>query len=107
MHFDGIAPDLNLFGNVVLRHTVGVGAVAEDFARFGAKAGQNGEIQHEIAFLPVGDGTDIPFIPFLTGDDEIFTNFAVQHHGLIPSGGYTGDELGAFVLLQVIAWTVA
>ncbi len=61
----------------------------------------------DVAFLPVGDGTHIPVEVLATGDDEVFAHLAVEHHGLIPSGGNGSDELGAFVFLHVVARTVA
>ena len=106
MELNGVAPDLELFGYVILAHAVGVGAVAEDLARLGA-AFQCGDVNLHVAFLPVGDGGDVPLVAFLTGDNQVFAHLAVEYDGLIPGGGHAGDELGAFVLLKVVARTVA
>ena len=85
---------------------MGVGAIDEHRDRAGGDA-QSLEVDFESAALPVGEGANVPGIAFAFGANHEVANLAVQNAGLVPHGGYVGDELRAFRFLQVSGRCIA
>ena len=84
---------------------VGIDAVAEGLDDGGTL--DEGEVQRELAGVPVGDGAYVPGISAAAGHGHILPCLALKRAGLVPYGGHAGDELQALGLPDVVGRGVA
>ena len=65
------------------------------------------QIEDEITGIPAGEGSNIPVVALAAGDGDIFPDLTADRDGLVPSGGESGDEVGALGLCHVVGRGVA
>src|SRR5690348_15174636 len=53
---------------------------------------KKGQVDLQVAWIPVGHSADIPVGTTSAGQHNVFGDFGVEHAGFIPDGGHRAQE---------------
>ena len=97
---DGLA-DVPIVSSVF----AGVRAVDEDVGIMLAKA-EEGEVDGQIAWCPVGHARQVPHVTLAAGDERISAQLTVEGYGLVERRRNLCYEVGALLILHVLCRAV-
>ena len=84
---------------------VGIDAIGKD-VRLSRETFYWGQVNGEVACLPVGHGCNIPFVALALRHYHILTHHTVKGNHLVIHCRYLGDEVGTLLVLHVLSRTV-